>query len=427
MQALLIQRKWWPMTRINADRLLADLHALRRFGAAGNGVVRLALSPADMAARRWLVERMNAAGLDAAIDGVGTVFGRARKPGPAVLIGSHSDTQPSGGWLDGAYGVICGLEIARALSEDPATADYAIDLAAWSDEEGTFGSYLGSRSFIGEDVAPMIATARNTAGETLAAALAQAGLTDVPRARLEPGRHIAYLEPHIEQGGRLEAAAKSIGIVTGIVGIREYRVSFIGARNHAGTTPMAIRRDAGAALIAFVRELDGVFQGLADADTVWTIGRIDLSPGALSVIPGEATLYLQFRDGKPARLAAMAAALHDLADAFAARGKVAVRVAAHDMASAPVAMDPGLRHHLAAAADALAPGDWQMMPSGAGHDAQILAPHLPAAMLFVPSIGGVSHDFSEDTAPRHLILGGEIVAAAAVARHREARVLPIHP
>jgi N-carbamoyl-L-amino-acid hydrolase len=413
------------MMNINADRLLADLHALRQFGADGNGVVRLALSAADMAARRWLVERMKAAGLEAVIDGVGTVFGRSRKPGPAVLIGSHSDTQPSGGWLDGAYGVICGLEIARALSENPATADYAVDVAAWSDEEGTFAGYLGSRSFVGEEVARLIATARNADGAALVEALAQAGLGHVPRVLLERGRHMAYLEPHIEQGGRLETAGKSIGIVTGIVGICEYRVTFVGARNHAGTTPMPIRRDASAALIAFVPELNEVFRGLADADTVWTIGRIDLSPGSLSVIPGEASLYLQFRDGDPARLAAMAAALRQLAGAFEQKGKVAVQVVEHDLPSTPVAMDSSLQRHLIGAANALAPGDWQTMPSGAGHDAQILAPHLPTAMLFVPSIGGVSHDFSEDTRAEHLALGCAVAAEAVARIHHAAQGKPI--
>ena len=132
------------MPRVNGQRLLGDLRRLRAFGATGTGVVRLALSPVDLAAREWLAGRMNEAGLEAAIDGVGTVYGRARQSGRALLIGSHTDTQPSGGWLDGAYGVICGLEIARALREDPATSDLAIDVASWMDEEGTYAGYLAA-------------------------------------------------------------------------------------------------------------------------------------------------------------------------------------------------------------------------------------------------------------------------------------------
>ena len=398
------------MVKINAKRLLGDLQALRSYGAQGDGVVRLALSAEDMAARRWLQGRMIEAGLDATIDGIGNVFGRSRKAGPAILVGSHSDTQPSGGWLDGAYGVICGLEIARALAEDPSTAALAIDVIAWSDEEGTYGSYLGSRAFIGEDMAPVIAAARNAAGDSLIAALVAAGLDGRPLTRLERGRHAAYLEPHIEQGGRLEAAGKSLGIVTAIVGIRECRISFTGRRNHAGTTPMAIRRDAAAALFAFTREIDRIFGAIADADTVWTIGRVDLSPGSLSVIPGEATLYLQFRDGNESRLQAMQAALQKLVVETTADDGVAVTFAEHDDPSRPAVMDDGLQKLLADAAEKVAPGDWQSMPSGAGHDAQILAPHLPTAMLFVRLLAAV--------AP------AQRTPAALARRARDARWLP---
>ncbi|MBL8707707.1 MAG: Zn-dependent hydrolase [Rhodospirillaceae bacterium] len=407
------------MIEIDAARLLADLGALRRFGAVGTGVVRPAFSAEDMAARRWLQARMQAAGLDATIDGVGNVLGRSRRSGPALLIGSHSDTQPTGGWLDGAMGVIHGLEIARSLAENPATAGLAVDVASWSDEEGTFAGFLGSRSFCGEDVAPLIAGAANADGKRLSDVLRETGLAGLPRGSLEKGRHVAYLETHIEQGGRLETAGKAIGIVTGIVGIREYRIDFHGARNHAGTTPMSIRRDAGAALIRFAHNLDEEFAGLADADTVWTIGRVALEPGALSVIPGTASLWLQFRDGDPARLRSMVHALEGLVAAHDREGRVMVRLTEHDLPSAPVAMDSGLQEHLVAAAERVAPRQWLRMPSGAGHDAQILAPHLPAAMLFVPSIGGLSHDSGEDTDPADIVLGCRVAATAVAAILRE--------
>jgi N-carbamoyl-L-amino-acid hydrolase len=403
------------LPEINAGRLLGDLNRLRSFGAEGAGVVRLALSPIDIAARRWLAERMEAAGLTATVDRVGTVFGRSRKSGPALLIGSHTDTQPTGGWLDGALGVIYGLEIARALSESPETRDLAIDVASWCDEEGTFAGYLGSRSFIGEPVEDVFATAKNRQGQYLADALRDADLQGQPRILLEPGRHVAYLEPHIEQGGRLEAAGKSIGIVTTIVGIREMKVTFTGQRNHAGTTPMSIRRDAAAALIGFAHRLDEAFRTLADADTVWTIGRIDLDPGSLSVVPGKAEFFLQFRDANPTRLAAMEAKLVDLVRSADARGPVRVVLEEHDAPSDPVAMDPNLQTQIAVAAEEIAPGAWISMPSGAGHDAQVIAPHLPSGMLFIPSIGGVSHDFTENTATDHIVLGCRVAAAAAVA------------
>lgn len=407
---------------INPDRLLGDLRRLREFGAQGNGVVRLALSPVDLASRHWLVERMREAELDAAIDGVGTVYGRSRKAGPALLIGSHSDTQPTGGWLDGAMGVIYGLEIARALAECPETSTLAVDVASWIDEEGTFAGYLGSRSFCGEPVDAVISTAANRAGERLADVLQAAGLGGRSRMQLEPGRHVAYLEPHIEQGGRLEAAGKAIGVVTTIVGIREKRIVFTGQRNHAGTTPMAIRRDAGAALIAFAHELNQVFTRLADADTVWTIGRIELDPGALSVVPGRAELLLQYRDGTADRLRAMDAALADLVRRMDVAGGVRLALEDADAPCQPVDMDVRLQEHIAAAAETIAPGQWLRMPSGAGHDAQLIAEKLPSGMLFVPSIGGVSHDFTEDTAEEHIVLGCRVAAAAAIAILRDRQI-----
>ena len=399
--------------RIDPVRLLDDLKTLRSFGANGPGVVRLSLSPVDMEARRWLAGRMTDAGLDATIDSVGTVFGRSRKPGPALVIGSHTDTQPTGGWLDGALGVIYGLEIARALDECAATRDFAIDVASWIDEEGTFSSFLGSRSFVGDAIDASLQHARNRDGVLLGDALAQAGMANVPRVVLDRARQRAYLEPHIEQGGRLEASGKSIGVVTTIVGIREFQLRFTGQRNHAGTTPMSIRRDAGAALVAFIARVDAAFGRLADADTVWTVGRIDLDPGSFSVVPGKADMYLQFRDGKPERLHAMETALAALVDEWNVQHAVQVELMPCDGPEEPVVMDTTLQQHIAQAAEAVAPGQWIHMPSGASHDAQVIAHHIPACMLFVPSIGGVSHDFVEDTAEAHIVLGCEVAARAA--------------
>jgi N-carbamoyl-L-amino-acid hydrolase len=398
--------------RINADRLLRDLKELRKFGASGPGVVRPALSPTDVQSRHWLAERMEQAGLAACIDGIGTVLGRSRQAGKAVLIGSHTDTQPTGGWLDGTLGVVYGLEIARAAAESNAVAAIAVDVAAWSDEEGEFSSHLGSRAFSGEDMAPTLAEARNRQGRSLAEALATAGLTDHPLTRLEPGRHVAYLEPHIEQGGRLEAAERRIGVVTSIVGIREYKVCFVGQQNHAGTTPMAIRKDAVAGLLSFAAALNGVFTRLAEGhDTVWNIGRIAVSPGAPSVVPGRAELLLQFRDTDTRQLRRLERALADLVEE-ANRGPIGVAMEMIDQPVEPAEMDVRIIDCIASAAELLAPNQWIRMPSGACHDAQILAPHLPAGMLFIPSIGGISHDPAEDTSEDDIVLGCRVAAEA---------------
>jgi N-carbamoyl-L-amino-acid hydrolase len=401
------------MPQIDPDRLLSDLRTLRNFGACGTGVVRQAFTPVDMDARRWLAGRMSEAGLDASIDGVGNVVGRSRNPGPALLVGSHSDTQPNGGWLDGAMGVIYAIELARALRDDPATRDYALDAISWQDEEGAYFGFLGSRSFCNDAPADAIDRATGIDGKSLRAAMAEAGLADVAPRRLEPGRHVAYLEAHIEQGGRLEAERKRIGIVTDIVGIREFTVTFGGKQNHAGTTPMPIRRDAGAALMRFATELDARFKALAGPNTVWTVGRVQFFPGAPSIIPGRAEMIVQMRDPQAARLQQFAASLHALGDSFNRAGPVTVAIAEPDEPTDPSAMDEGLQRHLTAAAEKHAAGNWIPMPSGAGHDAQIVARFLPSAMLFVPSIGGVSHDFSEDTADADIALGCQVLADAA--------------
>jgi len=402
------------MPKINPQRLLSDLKQLRSFGACGTGVVRPALSPIDIESRRWLAARFTEAGLDARIDGIGTVFARSRGKGKALLIGSHTDTQPTGGWLDGAMGVIYGLEIARAFQESIDSRELAIDVASWIDEEGTFAGFIGSRSFCGEAVADIVARARNRDGQSMSEALRAAGLAGEPLARMEADRYVAYLEPHIEQGGRLEAAGKRIGVVTTIVGIVELRITFHGQQNHAGTTPMEIRRDAGAALIRFAGALDSAFRALAGPQTVWNIGRVAFSPGSPSIVPGAAELVLQFRDPEAARLRALEDKVAALADSLNASGSIGVSVAPFDDPAAPTVMSDALQEHIARAAEHHAPGAWMRMASGAGHDAQILAGRLPCGMVFVPSIAGISHDFAEDTSEADIVLGCQVAATAAL-------------
>jgi beta-ureidopropionase / N-carbamoyl-L-amino-acid hydrolase len=401
------------MTEIDADRLLDDLHTLRGFGATGRGVVRTTFSAVDMAARAWLRDRMQAAGLDATIDGVGNVYGRSRKPGPALVLGSHSDTQPEGGWLDGAMGVIDAIEVAHTLADDPATAELAVDVAAWADEEGTYASCLGARAFVGELDAVM--GERNVDGESVTDAIARVGLAGRPHARFDPDRHIGYLEAHIEQGPHLEATGRRIGLVTSIVGIRGVMVTFEGQQNHAGTTPMDRRADAAVAMFRFGALLQDRLAAVAGPQSVWTIGRVTVEPGAPSIVPGFAEVAVQFRDQSDEVLARMLGAVSATADEIDRGGPVRVVARAGESAIAPTVMDGGLRSHLADAAERRAPGAWVEMPSAAGHDPMVLAHHLPCAMLFIPSIGGVSHDFAEDSHRDDIVLGCQVLADAAVA------------
>ena len=400
------------MPRINGERLLADLRRIADFGRYETGVHRPHLSPQDVESRHWLARRMKEAGLVPVIDGVGTVLGRSPKAGPRILIGSHSDTQPRGGWLDGVMGVIYGLEVVRALDEDPATAHLAVDVASWADEEGHWGQMTGSRSFVGMLSEADIDNSRHRdEGTPMRDALKAAGLDRTPREHLEEGRYRGYLEAHIEQGGLLEANDKRIGVVTAIVGIYQYRLTFSGTQNHAGTTPMPIRKDAGAAMMRLYNEVMEKFPALSGPRSVWTVGKMSVEPGAPAIIPGRAEMILQFRDADAAVLDRFEKALLAIVDAANANGPCRVECA-NLSRTMPTVMDDRFLDAIEEAAVAHAPGKTVRMPSGAGHDAQILGRRLPAAMMFVPSIGGISHHFTENTEDADIVLGCQVFADA---------------
>ncbi len=391
---------------IDGRRLVDDLRALARIGKVGTGVNRLAFTPDDVAARQWLLARMGAAGLDARIDGLGNVYGQTPGATKAVVIGSHTDTVPKGGWLDGAMGVIYGLEIARAVMESG--AEGGVDVVSFADEEGTFLGTLGSRSFVGELREEDLAGAVNGDGEALAASLLAAGYGHEDRAKLDPARHIAYLEGHIEQGPRLEAEGVRIGVVTSIVGMRRMLVVFHGQADHAGTTPMAMRKDAGGRMVDFAHELTGKLGATAGKDTVWNFGRMVFEPGASNVVPQRAELLIEFRDIDMAVIDEMEAVIRTGVAAADGLGGVRTETSVLET-SAPAHMDASIGAAIEAAAKAA--GAMSLaMPSGAGHDAMHLASHVPSGMLFIPSKGGRSHDTAEDSAEEDIVLGCRVMA-----------------
>ncbi len=227
-------------------RVLADLNALRAIGAYKTGVHKPTFSEPHKQSLEWLVQKLPEAGLSAAIDGIGNVFGTSTKAGPKLLAGSHLESQNYAGWLDGPLGVVYALEAARVLNADPSLKG-AVEVAAWCDEEGHFGSFLGSRSYVGQ-----VTRGRDRRCPRPVPAVAPCATPsptwDSPvahRVATEPGRHVGYLEAHIEQGDTLESGKLAIGVVTSIVGIWQYRINFTGEQNHAGTTRMAVRKDAG--------------------------------------------------------------------------------------------------------------------------------------------------------------------------------------
>jgi beta-ureidopropionase / N-carbamoyl-L-amino-acid hydrolase len=398
-------------SRVDGARVLADLKALRAIGAYKTGVHKPTFSEPHMRSLHWLAQRLAEAGLAAEIDGIGNVLGTSTKPGRKLLAGSHLESQNYAGWLDGPLGVVYALEAARVINADP-NATGAVEVASWCDEEGHFGSFLGSRSYVGGVTEAEIDAARDrSSGKTMRDALREVGLAGRPRARFEPGRHIGYLEAHIEQGETLESGGLAIGIVTSIVGIWQYRLSFTGEQNHAGTTRMAVRRDAGLALARLCVEIDDRFPAVAGPRTVWTTGRITLDPGAPSIIPGAAEMLFQIRDDDPAVIARLEDFLRSLAADASARGPCSVSVE-RIRTGAPAIMDPSFQEAIAAASAACAGGRSLRMPSGAGHDAQILATIMPAGMLFVPSIGGISHHWTENTEDTDIVTGAEVLVDA---------------
>jgi beta-ureidopropionase / N-carbamoyl-L-amino-acid hydrolase len=403
------------MARINGNRLISDLRELARIGAYQTGVDRTALSVKDIEARRWLVDKLRVAGLDASMDRVGNVLGRAPHAEKSILMGSHTDTVPKGGWLDGALGVGYALEVARSAIEEGEPVPTGIDVISFQDEEGTFLPFLGSRSYFADIAETEIAAAKSKDGASLAAALRPiAG--EPPPHRFDGKRQLCYLEAHIEQGPRMEAAGQRIGVVSALVGIRRFRIRSFGAANHAGTTPMAMRRDAGATLIELGAVANAEFRRLADRDTVWNIGNMMFRPGAANVVPSEGEMLLEMRDIETEVLDRLEARFLKLV-AETNRGAVGVEVECTARIP-PTAMAENLGAAIAAAAAAR--GETPVhLPSGAGHDAMVVARFMPAAMMFIPSIGGISHDVRENTSDADIIFGCEVLADAVVQVRRQ--------
>src|ERR1700675_2136500 len=398
-------------SQFDGARILADLNTLHSMGAYKTGVHKPTFSEPHMRSLEWLAQRLPEAELSAAIDGIGNLLGTSTKAGPKLLAGSHLESQNFAGWLDGPLGVVYALEAARVINPD-SNVNGAVEVAAWCDEEGHFGSFLGSRSYVGGVTDDDIDAARDrNGGRTMREALTAVGLAGRARAQAERGRHIGYIEAHIEQGERLESSGLKIGVVTSIVGIWQYRISFDGEQNHAGTTRMEIRKDAGLALARFCVGIDDQFPKLCGPRTVWTTGRITLDPGAPSIIPGRAEMLFQIRDDDPEVIGRLEDLLRSMAAEVAGQGRCDVAVE-RLRTGAPAMMDARFQHAIEDASLLFAGGRSLRMPSGAGHDAQILATIMPAGMLFVPSIGGISHHWSEHTGDADIVTGAEVFVEA---------------
>lgn len=398
---------------LNAPLLLEQIHALGEIGAdpRDGGRTRIALTDADKAGRDRLVEWMKALDLDVRIDRIGNIFGTLRSPSDSgdqapLMIGSHIDTVANAGALDGCYGVLAGLAVARAFREAGRLPERSITIAAFTNEEGVRyqPDMMGSLVHAGGlGVAEALATV-GTDGTRLGDELARIGYAG----DLEPGAIVphAYLELHIEQGPVLEAENTLIGAVENLQGISWQRLTIQGNANHAGTTPTRLRHDAGYVAGAVIDELRRIALA-SNGTTLATVGCVAFEPNLINVIPRKAVLTVDLRDPDEARLQAaeqrLGAFLRDIA---AAEG---VRIDSEQLVRfQPVSFDTGLVEAIEASAHRLGLSH-RRMTSGAGHDAQMIARLCPTAMIFVPSRGGISHNPREHTDDGQLIQGAEVL------------------
>jgi allantoate deiminase len=386
--------------------LAADLEAAARIGADGGGVSRFAWTPELAAANAWLIGRLEELGLSAGIDPAGNVLGRWEAgDGKAVLVGSHLDTVPRGGRYDGALGVLAALEAVRALRAEGLEPARPLWIVSFNDEEGSRfqTGMLGSRAFCGE------LDLDDLRRRGVADAMAEGGfdLDRLPEARGIDGVG-AYLELHIEQGPVLEESGEDVGIVTAITGLLGFRVRLAGEANHAGTTPMVGRRDAlaGASRIVLAlreeaRRTDGMTAN---------VGLIGVEPGGFNVIPGVCEFTVDVRSPTPEGFAHVERFVRETVERVAAEESLEAALSVTHR-KPPVALDEALRKKLVEAAT-VEDARYRLMASGAGHDAMVLAHYIPAAMLFVPSRGGVSHSPEEYTTPEHCDLGARVLTCA---------------
>lgn len=399
---------------IDLDRLKADLAAVNRIGTIEGlpGINRVSFSDADMAGRRWLMQRLDQAGLAARMDAVGNVFGRWEAgEGPAVLAGSHLDSVPMGGPLDGALGVLAALEGVRAMMEAGIAPSRPVEVVCTADEEGRFGGMLGAQAIAGLVTPEWIEAAVDDKGVRLADAMRAQGLdpdTAASAAR-DPAGIAAFLEIHVEQGPVLERAGEAVGIVDVVSGCFNWTVTLRGEANHSGSTPMDMRRDAFRGLAAFGAAIDGVL-GAGTDEAKLTVGKAALRPNFPHTIAGEAEFSIIGRDVDEA-------AMRALADAC--RAEIGRAAEAHGLGVeirelswlAPVALDADLTAMLREEAARLG-YTHRTMPSGGGHDAQTFAAVTRSGLIFVPSVRGISHAPEEWTEWTDTERGATLLARA---------------
>jgi len=397
---------------VNIERLKNDIESLAAVGRTKEGgIYRMAFTDGDMAGRQWFKQRLAEAGLDVHEDSAGNICGRLDWDGkrPSVMTGSHLDTVPGAGHLDGALGVLVGLECLRRFKEEAVALRFPLEVVAFSDEEGRFGGMLGSQAIAGSLTPEKIHQAIDLHGVSLIDAMKQQGYDALQAlyARRNPESIHSFLELHIEQGPILDQMGFSVGVVDAIAGLFKWDVTLSGTPNHAGTTPMHMRNDALQALAEFATQIQRVLDENGSERSVATIGRVELKPGAANVVPGKVEFSLEVRDTEQRVLDDLKGAFRRALSAIARRRDIMFEFSVLSEIE-PVKCDVGLVNKLKEVAEELKIPSLQMA-SGAAHDTQIIASIARAAMVFVPSKEGRSHSAAEWTDIEHIEKGANVL------------------
>ena len=401
-----------PRYPINNSRINETLQELGQLGDSPEGMDRVAYSPEDVLGREYTINLMREAGLETRIDTAGNIIGRRAGSDdslPAIALGSHTDTVPKGGKYDGALGVMGAIEVIRTLEDQGHVTRHPLEVINFTNEEGTrFHRWLvGSRSMAGlleqEDL-----DALDDDGVPLGPCLSDIGgdISRIGEAVRGPGELAAYFELHIEQGPYLHRSGTPIGVVTGITGRAVFEVEIEGKANHAGTTPMSTRRDA---LVSASKLVLAIQKMAAEQEIcrVSTVGSIKAVPNAVNVIPGSASIGLEFRDTDMEALAAAEQELRRITDQASTDDVVDIEVHRHRFTTS-VPITPEMQELVAEAAENCG-FEWESLPSGAGHDAQAVANIAPVAMIFVPSVDGISHSREEYSTPQDCANGAQVL------------------
>jgi allantoate deiminase len=401
---------------LESARVTAHLEALSEIGrSASAGVTRLGLTSENAAAKELVAGWMREAGLATRYDAAANLIGRLGPPGPAIVIASHLDSVLDGGRFDGPLGVLLGLEVARQLAPRQEQLSTALEVIAFSDEEGTrFGTgFFGSRAMLGE-LPPGILDRRDQAGVSIAQALEDLGYDpqEIGTAARQPGEIAAYLEVHVEQGAVLDQLGYPVGIVSGIAGPAHLLVTLTGRADHAGATPMHLRRDPLPAAADVILAAERLAVHISPS-AVATVGMARVKPGAVNVIPGQVQFSLDVRDVHPATRDRLIQAILAHVEAVCAARQIEWTVEEH-LRVDPVPLSPRMQAVLGEGCQA-AGVPVHIMPSGAGHDAMVFAPYVDTGMLFVRSRGGVSHSPAEKTEEADIAVAAKVLWDAVVA------------